>query len=101
MNFQFRIIFITIIFLANSVVSQESSISIDSNVDKSTITIGDLIKYTIVVTRTPEVQVEMPGLAANLGSFEIRDYQIYNPENVEGKIVERMEYIISTFDVGE
>ncbi|MFQ5603048.1 MAG: hypothetical protein ACE5HS_07235 [bacterium] len=80
---------------------QENTISIDSNVDKSTIRIGDVVKYAIVVMRSPEVQVEMPGLAANLDQFEIRNYQTFEPESQEGQIVERVEYEISTFDVGE
>ncbi|NIR47832.1 protein BatD [candidate division KSB1 bacterium] len=81
--------------------SLQNSISIDSNVDKSTIRIGDLVKYTIVVTRSPDVEVEMPGLAANLGTFEIRDYQVHDPETIDGQTVDRIEYVISTFDVGE
>ncbi|MFQ5636825.1 MAG: hypothetical protein ACE5IR_02380 [bacterium] len=79
----------------------ENSISIDSNVDKSTIRIGDLIKYSIMVTRTPDIQVAMPGLAANLGAFEIRDYEVFAPELKDSVTVDRVEYIISTFDVGE
>lgn len=90
------------VFLFNATLqSLQNSISIDSNVDKSSIRIGDLVTYTIAVTRTPDVLVEMPGLAANLGAFEIRDYEVYEPETDGGKVVDRVEYIISTFDVGE
>ncbi|MFQ5674975.1 MAG: hypothetical protein ACE5G1_03690 [bacterium] len=78
-----------------------SSISIDSKVDKSTIKIGDLVTYSVIVTRAPEVQVDMPELAANLGTFEIRDYIVHDPMTVEGKIVDRVDYVISTFDIGE
>ncbi len=84
-----------------AIFSQEGSISIESKVDRSTIRIGDLIKYTILVTRTPDVEVEMPGLAANLGSFEIRDYEIFDSEASEGQVIDKFEYTISTFDVGE
>lgn len=84
-----------------AIFSQEGSISIESKVDRSTIRIGDLIKYTILITRTPDVEVEMPGRAANLDSFEIRDYEIFDSEASDGQVIDKFEYTISTFDVGE
>jgi len=81
--------------------SGSRNLSIESRVDKSTITIGELVKYSITVTRDESVQVEMPGLAANLGGFEIRDYQVHEPKKINGQIVEQFDYVISTFDVGE
>lgn len=78
-----------------------SDISIESRVDKSTIRIGDVIRYSVVIRRSPEIEVETPGLAANLGSFEIRDYEVQDPQKREGRIVERVDYLISTFEVGE
>ncbi|MFQ5706437.1 MAG: hypothetical protein ACE5HO_03260 [bacterium] len=74
--------------------------SVESKIDKTTITIGDVVTYSIIVTRDPDVQVDIP-LAANLGKFEIRDYQVHDPEKAGGKIVERTDYLISTFEVGE
>jgi len=79
----------------------EGKISVDSKVDKSTIRIGDLVTYSVIVTHSPNVQVERPDLGANLGAFEIRDYQVHEPRKQEGEIVERVDYTISTFDVGE
>ncbi|TDI91232.1 MAG: hypothetical protein E2O77_07145 [Caldithrix sp.] len=81
--------------------AQEGSISIHSKVDKSTITIGDLVTYSIIVTHDAGVQVELPELGANLGAFEIRDYTVHEPFIENSKSVEQFDYIISTFDVGE
>lgn len=83
------------------VIGQDNSISVDSKVDKSRITIGDLVTYSVIVTRSPDVQVKMPELGSNLGAFEIRDYQVHEPKTENGQVVERVEYTISTFDVGE
>lgn len=101
MQLKFTAFLVAIIFLTGYVFAQEASISIDSKVDKSTITIGDLVTYSVIVTRNPEVQVEMPELGANLGAFEIRDYTMHEPISDDGKLVERVDYLISTFDVGE
>ncbi|MBN1780114.1 hypothetical protein JW948_03245 [bacterium] len=76
-------------------------ITVSSEVDKSRITIGDLIHYSITVIHDDSVQVTLPGFAANLGSFEIRDYKIEDPEKEKGQIVSRASYTISTFFTGE
>lgn len=80
---------------------QQGTISVDSKVDKSTIRIGDLVTYSVIVTRSPGVQLIKPELAENLGAFEIRDYEVHEPKQQDGEIVEQVDYIISTFDVGE
>ncbi len=96
-----RAFFILINLLLAVFLFAGNSVSIDSRVDKSTIKIGDLIKYTVEVKRASEVTLEMPELGANLGSFEIRDYQVQDPQKVDGSILESVVYTISTFDVGE
>ncbi len=76
-------------------------ISVSSSVDQSRITIGDLIRYTVTVTHDEDVEVEMPGLGANLGQFEVRDYDVQDPRMDDGKVISEAEYIISTFFTGE
>jgi hypothetical protein len=53
------------------------------------------------LSHDPEVQLRLPALAVNLGMFEIRDYQVFDPEETENRILEKVEYRISTFDTGE
>lgn len=74
--------------------------SVESKIDKNTITIGDVVTYSVTVTHNPDVKVDIP-LAGNLGAFEIRDYQQFEPQKVDGQIVEHIDYLISTFDVGD
>lgn len=73
--------------------------TVEARVDKTTVTIGDIVTYSVKVRRDPDVQVDIP-TAANLGGFEIRDYHIHEPESVDGQVVERIDYKISTFEVG-
>ena len=79
----------------------QGKITLSSSVDKATITIGDLITYTVTVSRDEDVEVRLPALGENLGGFEIRDYQVYDPQKKAGRILDKVDYIISTFDVGE
>lgn len=80
----------------------ESLISVESHVDRATITIGDRILYTLKVTTDPKVKLEPLSLGSNLGAFEVKDYKIYDPEKTkEGRVVNKSEYVITTFTTGE
>ena len=97
-------IYIGIIFLTlwiDPLFADSGKVSLEARVDRSKITIGDLIKYSIIVSRDEKANVEMPELGANLGAFEIRDYNDWEPEKRNGEIVQRREYTISTYDIGD
>ncbi len=82
--------------------SEESLISVESLVDRATITIGDRILYTLTVKTDSAVKLEPLSLGSNLGAFEVKDYKIYDPEKTkDGKVVNKSEYIITTFTTGE
>ncbi|MDZ7292434.1 MAG: hypothetical protein ONB44_22135 [candidate division KSB1 bacterium] len=85
---------------AFSLFAQESPVSVESRIDKSTITIGDTVRYTVRLTRDEKTQVRWPALGANLGMFEIRDYNKPEPRKSKGRIIEEIAYTISTFDTG-
>jgi len=82
--------------------SEEALISVESNVDRATITIGDRVLYTLTVKTDPKAKLEPLALGSNLGAFEVKDYKIHDPEKTkDGKIVNKSEYIITTFTTGE
>jgi len=94
-------IFITMAVTATLVRAQEAPLTVTSAVDKSRITIGDLIEYTVTVTHQKNVKVEMPGLGANLGGFEIRDYRVDDPKQEGDRTISVYRYTISTFLTGD
>ncbi len=89
------------ISLIGNAQGEEAPISVTSSVDKSRITIGDLIHYTVIVTYKKGVTVKSPGTGANLGGFEIRDYAVSEPQEKKGWITQQYVYTISTFFTGE
>ncbi len=97
------IIFALILFGASNkkLEAANGKISLEAKVDKNKIKIGDLIHYSIIVARDEKINVEMPDLGANLGAFEIREYSDPDPEKRNGEIIQRREYIISTYDIGD
>jgi len=80
--------------------AQESPVTVESRIDKSAITIGDTVRYTVRLTYDENVKVNWPALGANLGAFEIRNYHKPEPRRVKDKTVEEISYTISTFDTG-
>jgi hypothetical protein len=105
MNLKLNFALILLLFINLALISQaaeESLISVESHVDRATITIGDRILYTLTVKTDPGVKLEPLALGSNLGAFEVKDYKIYNPvKTKDGKIVNKSEYIITTFTTGE
>ncbi len=87
--------------LAAGLLIAEGRVTIEARVDKNKIKIGDLIRYSIIIRHDSDVTVELPELGANLGQFEIRDYDDAAPEKRGNEILLRREYVISTFDIGE
>ncbi|HEX7401808.1 MAG TPA: BatD family protein [candidate division Zixibacteria bacterium] len=87
---------------AFSQAKEESLISVESQVDRATITIGDRILYTLKITTDPKVKLEPLRLGSNLGSFEVKDYKIYDPvKTKDGRMVNKSEYVITTFTTGD
>lgn len=87
--------------LSPQVSRAQGKISLSASVDRATITIGDLITYTVTVIHDTDVRLFMPSLGENLGGFEIRDYMDHEQREENGKIIKQVDYIISTFDVGD
>ena len=80
----------------------KSVISVESYVDRATITIGDRILYTLKIVTDPKVQLEPPSLGSNLGAFEVKDYKFHDPvKTKDGKVINQSEYLITTFTTGE
>lgn len=82
--------------------AQEGLIRVESTVDKSTITIGDRVLYTLEIIYDPSINLLPLNLGANLGAFEVKDYKTYpEKKNKQGQMVNKSEYVITTFTTGE
>lgn len=90
-----------IIFLTSGNGFSQNSISVESKLDRAEILIGDVVKYSLIITHDSDVQIQTPTLAANLGQFEIRDYKVLEPSKKGSQIIAQTDYLISTFDTGD
>ncbi|MBC8185531.1 hypothetical protein H8E88_30970 [candidate division KSB1 bacterium] len=97
-----KIFSLLILFVfVNGLNASNGKILLEAKVDRTNIKIGDLINYSIIVTRDKDIKIEMPDLGANLGAFEIHDYEDLEPEKKNGEVVQLRHYIISTYDIGD
>ncbi len=91
-----------VLWLALVLAAQSSApVTLNSQVDRSRITIGGVVHYSVQVRHAPGIEVRWPALGSNLGAFEIRDYNEEKPREEKGQIIEEVRYTISTFDTGK
>lgn len=94
--------FCVIVFAVSPLFAQEKSlIEVKSEVDTSTITIGDRINYSIIIDRDKDLRIMKPGEGLNLGMFEIKDYKFHDPVEEEGRLIEKYDFTISVYDTGK
>jgi len=90
------------IFSLTFAAEEKSLISVESKVDRATITIGDRVTYTLTIKSDPKIKLDPIPLGSNLGAFEIKDYKSYPPEkDKQGKVISKSDYNITTFTTGE
>jgi len=77
-------------------------VNLKVKVDRDKITIGDKIKYEVIVEYDNGVEIEPYATGKNLGEFEIKDYKIEVPRKIKsGRLISRAIYTIATFTTGE
>lgn len=70
-------------------------------VDKSIITIGEKVKYTMEIESAKDVLVQFPPYTDNLGGFAVKDFGAEKPKKSgRDKIIEKRWYILDTYTVG-
>ncbi|MBN2381404.1 hypothetical protein JXQ70_00840 [bacterium] len=79
---------------------QTPRISIKTEVDRRNINLGDVFTYTITVRHDPEMSVNMPGWGANVGQFEIRDYNLEQNTDEDGSRIVTSQYSLAIYDTG-
>jgi len=77
-------------------------IEIQTSVDKAEVYIGDLVNYTITVTYDSTIELLPPPLGANLGAFDVKDYQTdISSKLPDGRIKSESRFVLSTFTTGD
>ncbi len=107
---KFMICFALILLFASSVLSQETvdpvvsvpGIEVSTSVDFAEVYIGDLITYTVSITYDSTYQLIPPPLGANLGAFDVKDYEPDISTMLEdGRRNSKTIFKVATFTTGD
>ena len=75
--------------------------SVDVRVDRTEITIGDLINLEVIVTADTTLEIVLPPTEDLLGVFEVKDFQSFDPAiDQAGRRVYRSWYHLTTWTTG-
>lgn len=92
----------SIFLLLFSGIALADPVYLNVKIDKNTVTIGDRIKYEVVLEYDDGIEIESPRIAENLVEFEIKDYGTEGPRKIKGaRWISRTYYIVTTFATGE
>lgn len=97
---RFRTIVILLLLCTATAVAQDR-ISVESTVDKQSITIGDRIKYTVKITADTSLIVDSLTVGTNLGMFEVKDYTPRAIDIKDGMKISTESFEITTFTTGD
>jgi hypothetical protein len=87
---------------ATDTVRSLAGIQITTSVDKAEVYIGDLITYEVSIIHDSEITLVPPPLGANLGAFDVKDYNPDNEKKLDGgKIQSTTTFVLSTFTTGD
>jgi hypothetical protein len=83
-------------------VSSLPGIEVETAVDKAEAYIGDLITYTLIIKHDSTYHLVPPPLGANLGAFDVKDYEPDVTSKLEGgRIQSRTTFVLCTFTTGD
>lgn len=97
---RFRLVLLLMLALVVPVIAQER-ISIESTVDKQSVTIGDIIRYSVKISADSSLIVDSLVVGTNLGMFEVKDYTPRTTEISNGMKVSTESFDITTFTTGD
>ncbi len=83
------------------VISAAQNVSVTASVDRTEITIGDLVNLEVVVVADTTLKIKLPPTEGLLGVFEVKDYNIADPVIDEnGQQVFRSQFSLTTWTTG-
>ncbi|MFA4988075.1 MAG: hypothetical protein WC572_00555 [Candidatus Omnitrophota bacterium] len=75
--------------------------AVKASVDKTAVSIGDKIKYTLSIEKDKGVEVELPVFGDNLGNFAIKDFGSAKKNLFSGREIISKWYILDTYITGK
>jgi len=95
-------VFISVILLLACKPLFAEPVDLKVKIDRDKITIGDRVKYEVIVEYDNGIEIGPYAPGKNLGEFEVKDYKVDAPKKTKnGRIISRAVYTIAAFTTGE
>ena len=90
----------TAMLFSAAIFAQSSLIVVKASVDKTVLTVGDPIKYSLEINRREGVELRDPAKGSNIGAFEVREFQPLPERRESDRIIQKFEYTLAVYDTG-
>lgn len=97
-------VFLLSLFFAcnpRSVFSEETSITVQSEVNKGIITIGEIVQFTVTVRHKPGIRIIQPIEFPNSREFEVKSAEALPPTEKNGVVTESKRFAITAYGLGD
>lgn len=78
-----------------------SDVEVTARVDRTEITVGDVVRYEITITHPATGKIELPAVRGNVGHFEVQDYRIAPGSSADGRAEVTHTLTLSSFTLGQ
>lgn len=78
-----------------------SDIEVTARVDRTEITVGDVVRYEITVKHPAGGRVDLPAVRGNIGHFEVRNYRLVPGKAADGRILATHALTLSSYTLGQ
>ncbi len=75
-------------------------ITVETRVDKSLVSIGDKVRYTITISADKDIEIELPVFEQNLGDFAVKDFAKSERAFFNKKTITQW-YLLDTYTAGK
>lgn len=90
-----------LLFMLTLARAAEPPITVQAKVDKNMVTIGDRIKYSLIIRYHPKIKLLPHNVGTALGDFEIKDVKTFPEQKSRKLIVNRTDFILASFKTGK
>ncbi len=89
------------LLVAGTALADETPVTVKATVDKSEATIGDRLRYEIIVEYPAGLEVTLPSFGSTLGEFAIEDFGSAPPKRRGDRMISKQWYRLDAYVAGE
>lgn len=96
--YRFAVVFLLV--MAVQAFSEERHISVQAQADKTTLTIGDRLNYTLTLKYSPDFQIDSLDLKEKIGQFEIKS-STSSTQTKKKQVIQQTHLVLVPWQTGE